>query len=76
MRKTYMNRKNRDEQARNWKKQGLQVKRYSYRNQLLHPMYVNDYTKETGIELTSADCGLGNTIYKTSFSVIYIAETE
>ncbi|GAG24654.1 unnamed protein product, partial [marine sediment metagenome] len=30
-----------------------------------------DYTEETGRVLTQADCGLGNDIYKTLFSVLY-----
>lgn len=46
-------------------------KRGSIRNQLLHPMYVEDYEEVTGHNLSQADKGFGNTIYKTHFSVIY-----
>jgi len=38
---------------------------------LLHPQYVADYEKETGIVLTAADKGFGNTIYKTMFGRLY-----
>ena len=38
---------------------------------LLHPQYVTDYEKVTGVELTAADKGFGNTIYKTMFPRLY-----
>jgi len=66
-----MNRKNRDAA---WKALGGKTSgwtRSSIRNQLLHPMYVEDYEKETGRTLQAEDKGFGNTIYKTPFAVLY-----
>ena len=40
-------------------------------NQNLHPMYVVDYEQETGVILTDADKGFGNTIYRTFFPKLY-----
>jgi len=57
------------------KQEKQSYKKSSIRNQLLHPMYVEDYEIETGHKLTMADKGFGNDIYKTYFSVLYeIAE--
>lgn len=50
---------------------GERVRRSSIRNQLLHPMYVEDYE---GPE--KDDTGLGNTVYKTSFPVLYLLDHE
>jgi len=47
------------------------LKRRSERNQLLHPMYIEDFEKETGKILNESDKGFGNTIYKTYFSALY-----
>lgn len=71
---TFMNKTNRDERARELKEEGYTVKKSSVRNQLLHPMYIKDYEKETKIKLSQADKGFGNTIYKTHFSAIYIVK--
>ena len=71
-RNTYMNKKNRDEAW--WamsSEERAKHRRTSMRNQLMHPMYIVDYEKETGIRLTSADKGFGNDIYRTHFSAIY-----
>jgi hypothetical protein len=68
-RRTFMSRANRDAA---WRQGGKRGTRSSIRNQQLHPQYVEDYAKETGETLTAADCGFGNTIYKTSFGVLYI----
>ena len=62
--------KNRNARAKELKAQGFSVKLSSSRNQLLHPMYLED--RKAG--LSKADCGCGNTIYKTHFSVIYKVE--
>ena len=51
-----------------WKKYG--GRRSSIRNQQIHPMYV----EETRTNLSSQDCGIGNTIYKTFFAVLYVLE--
>lgn len=73
--RTFMNRANRDAawKAAGGKRSGLI--RSSIRGQCLHPQYVEDYTKETGVSLSAADKGLGNTIYKTLFPVLYKLES-
>lgn len=58
---------NRDARARELKADGVKVTKSSIRNQLIHPMYVED--RKAG--LTAEDCGFGNTIYKTHFAVLY-----
>lgn len=68
---TYMNKQNRDQRAKELTGQGIRTKKGSVRNQRLHPMYIKDYTKVTGHELTQADKGFGNTLYQTFFSAIY-----
>lgn len=73
----YMNKTNRDSA---WKKiPKVERKNYvrtSFRNQLMHPMYVEDYEDEMGIQLTDADKGFGNEIYMTHFKVLYIIENK
>lgn len=69
--KLYMSKKNRDKRARELKAQGYAVRRSSMRNQLLHPMYVEDYEQETGRSLRPEDKAFGNTIYKTHFAALY-----
>ncbi len=69
MRHTFMNKANRDRRYRELKAQGVpNLRRYSFRNQLLHPMYVEDWPHE----ISRADRGFGNTIYKTHFAALYI----
>lgn len=68
MYRLFMKRENRDAA---WKAEGCTGVRGSMRNQLLHPQYVEDYEAVTGRQLSGADCGLGNEIYKTSFAVLY-----
>lgn len=51
-----------------WKKLG--GRRSSIRNQQLHPMYV----VETRMTPEGMDTGIGNTVYKTFFAVLYILE--
>jgi len=63
----YMDKKTRDIKAKELQAEGYTVYRSSTRNQLLHPMYVEDYPRE----LSAEECGFGNTIYKTHFSVLY-----
>lgn len=75
MRANYMNKENRDKALKNMlPEEKKRHKKSSIRNQLLHPMYILDYEKETGIVLTEADKGFGNTIYKTQFAAIYSIE--
>ena len=63
----YMKKENRDAKYRELKSQGVRVRRYTSRNQLLHPMYVQDWS----YELSASDRGFGNGIYKTHFPVLY-----
>ena len=69
---TYMNKTNRDNKYKELKRQGLNVYRSSIRNQLLHPMYVIDYPNKD----EKNDTGIGNTLYKTHFSVLYTVEVR
>lgn len=71
MHRTFMNKANRDAA---YKQAGNRGRRSSISNQLLHPMYVEDYEQETGRKLTQADKGFGNTIYKTHFSKLYLLD--
>lgn len=59
----FSKKENRD---RAWRQQG--GRRSSTRNQQIHPMYVQD--------VGSDDTGIGNTVYKTFFAVLYILELE
>lgn len=65
-------RENRDKRARELKQQGCVVKKSSIRNQLLHPMYVEDLKHN----IRKEDRGFGNTIYKTHFAVLYQIRAE
>ena len=72
MKDCFMNKENRDREFYNIpKEERHNYRRSSQRNVLMHPMYVDDYTEETGIALTRADKGFGNNIYKTRFATIY-----
>ena len=64
-----MKKENRDRRYRELKAEGVpNLRRYSIRNQLLHPMYVEDWP---GC-LSEHDKACGNTIYKTQFAALYI----
>lgn len=63
----FSNKANRD---RLWRERG--GRRSSIRNQCIHPMYIEDQKQG----LTAEDCGIGNTIYKTLFGVLYILEID
>ncbi len=67
---TYMKKEARDRRILELKAQGYKVRKTSIRNQLLHPMYINDYPHK----LSDEDRGFGNTLYKTFFSVLYSYE--
>ena len=67
----FMDKKNRDALYRKLKREGREVRRTSTRNQLIHAQYISDYEKVTGVVLTEADKGFGNTIYKTHFKTLY-----
>lgn len=72
MSKLFMKKENRDEAYKAIPKIiRHNFKRSSVRNQLLHPMYVEDYEKVTGHRLTPEDRGFGNTLYRTHFPVLY-----
>ncbi len=68
--KLFMTKENRDKQAQAWKAQGYAVRKYSVRNQNLHPMYVEDYP----YPLSAEDKGFGNTLYQTIFDRLFGAE--
>lgn len=68
----YMRKENRDRRAKELRGQGYAVRRYSYRNQLLHPQYVRDWP----YPLTAQDRGIGNTLYKTHFKALYCLEAK
>ena len=70
-REVYMLKAHRNARARALKAAGFEVRKLRSSNQLLHPMFVEDYEIVTGVKLTAADKGLGNTIYKTPFKVLY-----
>lgn len=63
----YMKKENRDKRYKELKKEGRIVRRFSDKNQLLHPMYVEDYPNKEIKE----DCNIGNSYYKTQFSILY-----
>jgi len=73
---SFMTKAARDARARELTARGFRVRKSSIRNQQTHPMYVADYESVTGIRLTQADCGFGNTIYKTHFPVLYSVDYE
>ena len=68
--KLFMDRKKRDAEFKRLKAKGFNVRRSSTRNQLLHPMYVEDYPHD----ISEEQKGFGNNIYKTYFSVLYSIE--
>jgi len=63
----YMKKENRDKRYKELKKEGRIVRRFSDKNQLLHPMYVEDYPNKEIKE----DYNIGNSYYKTQFSILY-----
>ena len=75
IRECFMNLANRNKRFKELQQEGYtNLKKRSHRGQIMHPQYIKDYTQETGIKLNSSNCGIGNTIYKTLFPVIYIIE--
>ena len=72
MNEFFIERAKRDAKAKELKEQGFIVRRFSTRNQLLHPKYVEDYPRK----LTADECGFGNTLYKTYFAVLYGVESS
>ena len=65
----FQNRRNRDERARELRKQGWRVRVYTMRNQQCHPEYVKDYEGEY-------QTGVGNVDYKTYFARLYCLRAE
>jgi hypothetical protein len=66
----YMNKENRDKRLKELKAEGKRkYKKSSSRNQLLHPMHLEDFE---GPE--KYDAGIGNNVYKTFFSAVYKIE--
>lgn len=77
MKDCFMSKENRDREFFGMPpEERRKYRRRSQRNILLHPMYVDDYTEISGVKLTAADKGFGNTIYKTYFSTIYTIEKK
>jgi len=68
----YLNQKARNQRAKELRTRGHNVRKSSVRNQLLHPMYIEDYPRQ----LTSEERGFGNTLYKTYFKVLYEVSYE
>jgi len=72
MGKLYLNKKNRDEAFKAIpKEKRSEYRRSSVRNQLIHPMYIEDYQDKTGYKLTAQDKGFGNNLYRSWFPVLY-----
>jgi hypothetical protein len=69
---SYQNKTNRDKRAKQLKRAGYEVTVKCYSNQLMHPMYINDY----GRKLSSAERGFGNTIYQTHFVKVYSLDAK
>jgi hypothetical protein len=68
--KQYRIRANRDAEAKRLRAEGYSVRLSSSRNQLLHPMYV----EEDRANLRPEEYGFGNTIYKTHYAALYTLE--
>ena len=66
----YQSKEKRDVQAKVLRAQGYRVRRASFTNQRLHPMYVEDYPRK----LIAAECYFGNARYKTHFPRLYEVE--
>ena len=66
VREYYQSRKKRDERYRELKKEFGSIKKGVCDNQLLHPMYVEDFE---GSE--KKDTEFGNQVYKTYFKKLY-----
>jgi hypothetical protein len=69
---SYQNKANRDKRAKQLEKAGYEVKLSVNSNQLMHPMYINDY----GRKLSSSERGFGNTIYQTHFAKVYSLDAK
>ena len=60
----YVNRKNRDERARELRKEGYEVKCFAVYNKILLPEYIRDWREYY-------EKGVGNANYKTFHKVLY-----
>lgn len=65
-RERYSDRAKRDARARELSRQGYRVRRYSTRNQLIHPMYLEDLKDTPAAHSIYA--------YKTPFAAVYTVE--
>ena len=65
----YMNKSNRDRAFLLVKKAGLKARRTSVRGQRIHPEYIEDYSG-------TIETGFGNTMYESSFSILYKLEIK
>ena len=66
----FMDKKKRDDEAVKLRAQGKDVRVSVSTNQQLHPMYVEDWP----YELSQAEKGFGNTLYRTHFAKLYNVE--
>lgn len=64
--KLYKNKINRDAEFKKLKAEGYGVKKYSVRNQQIHPEYIEDELPEL-----RKQTGFGNMVYNTFYSVLY-----
>jgi hypothetical protein len=68
----FSDRAKRDARAKELLAQGRKVHRSTSKNQQIHPMYIEDLAAN----VSEADKGFGNTIYKTFFATLYKIEVE
>jgi len=68
----YLSLQARDRRARQLRSEGYKLRRRSSRNQLLHPMYIEDWHSP----VSGKHCGFGNTLYRTHHAVLYVIEYE
>lgn len=68
----YVSRDKRDIRAKELRDQGYHVRRHSWKNQFLHPEYVVDWPERPSPE----DKGVGNKLYRTHFTKLYVVSYE
>ena len=71
----YQSKENRDKRFLELKTQGINLRKCSISNQLLHPQYVADFGVDERTRAIQADNRLGNYHYKTHFPKLYSMES-
>lgn len=66
----YLDKSKRDARAKELAAQGYPVRRSTTTNQLLHPMYVEDYPRK----LSPAEKGFDNTLCNIYFAKLYVID--